>query len=166
MRTSPAKAASMHQSRRRRKEKTPAEAQCNGAFGYMAERVGFEPTVPLPVRLISSQVHSTTLPPLRVLAVKRSIMPRFLASASGRPRNGVVRGCLQIDNSRHAHLLSARSVCPGVWHWSCVHGGCSRAGHWSHRSWRRWCCCPGCGRCHGCTSRRCSCSGQEPVWCC
>ena len=36
----------------------------------MAERVGFEPTVPLPVRLISSQVHSTTLPPLRVLAVK------------------------------------------------------------------------------------------------
>ncbi|ABF07582.1 hypothetical protein Rmet_0696 [Cupriavidus metallidurans CH34] len=31
----------------------------------MAERVGFEPTVPSPVRLISSQVHSTTLPPLR-----------------------------------------------------------------------------------------------------
>ena len=31
----------------------------------MAERVGFEPTVPLTVRLISSQVHSTTLPPLR-----------------------------------------------------------------------------------------------------
>ena len=31
----------------------------------MAERVGFEPTVRLHVRLISSQVHSTTLPPLR-----------------------------------------------------------------------------------------------------
>ena len=30
----------------------------------MAERVGFEPTVVLPLRLISSQVHSTTLPPL------------------------------------------------------------------------------------------------------
>jgi hypothetical protein len=29
--------------------------------------VGFEPTVRLPVRLISSQVHSTTLPPLRGL---------------------------------------------------------------------------------------------------
>ena len=27
-------------------------------------RVGFEPTVVLPLRLISSQVHSTTLPPL------------------------------------------------------------------------------------------------------
>ena len=31
----------------------------------MAERVGFEPTVGLRLRLISSQVHSTTLPPLR-----------------------------------------------------------------------------------------------------
>ena len=31
----------------------------------MAERVGFEPTVGLTLRLISSQVHSTTLPPLR-----------------------------------------------------------------------------------------------------
>ncbi len=30
----------------------------------MAERVGFEPTVGLHPRLISSQVHSTTLPPL------------------------------------------------------------------------------------------------------
>ena len=30
----------------------------------LAERVGFEPTVRSPVRLISSQVHSTTLPPL------------------------------------------------------------------------------------------------------
>ena len=31
----------------------------------MAERVGFEPTVRLHARLISSQVHSTTLPPLQ-----------------------------------------------------------------------------------------------------
>ena len=30
----------------------------------LAERVGFEPTVDLRLRLISSQVHSTTLPPL------------------------------------------------------------------------------------------------------
>ena len=34
-------------------------------FCYLAERVGFEPTVRSRVRLISSQVHSTTLPPLR-----------------------------------------------------------------------------------------------------
>ena len=32
----------------------------------LAERVGFEPTVGSHLRLISSQVHSTTLPPLRV----------------------------------------------------------------------------------------------------
>ena len=32
----------------------------------MAEGVGFEPTVRLPVRLISSQVHSTTLPPFQL----------------------------------------------------------------------------------------------------
>jgi hypothetical protein len=34
----------------------------------LAEREGFEPSVRLPVRLISSQVHSTTLPPLRRVA--------------------------------------------------------------------------------------------------
>ena len=33
---------------------------------FLAERVGFEPTVGLHLRLISSQVHSTTLPPLRL----------------------------------------------------------------------------------------------------
>src|SRR5450830_814962 len=33
----------------------------------LAERVGFEPTVRFNVRLISSQVHSTTLPPLLLL---------------------------------------------------------------------------------------------------
>ena len=33
--------------------------------GWVAERVGFEPTVQLPVRRISSAVLSTTQPPLR-----------------------------------------------------------------------------------------------------
>ena len=36
-----------------------------GPFLFLAERVGFEPTDVLRHRLISSQVHSTTLPPLR-----------------------------------------------------------------------------------------------------
>ena len=36
----------------------------SGVSFVLAERVGFEPTVVLPLRLISSQVHSTTLPPL------------------------------------------------------------------------------------------------------
>ena len=34
---------------------------------FLAEEEGFEPSVMLPLRLISSQVHSTTLPPLRFL---------------------------------------------------------------------------------------------------
>ena len=38
----------------------------------LAERVGFEPTVGLHLRLISSQVHSTTLPPLRTSIVNYS----------------------------------------------------------------------------------------------
>ena len=42
----------------------------------MAEREGFEPSVVLPLRLISSQVHSTTLPPL--LAGKLEIVAGFL----------------------------------------------------------------------------------------
>ncbi len=37
-----------------------------GRFLFLAEREGFEPSVRLHVRLISSQVHSTTLPPLRM----------------------------------------------------------------------------------------------------
>ena len=60
----------------------------------LAERVGFEPTVVLLLRLISSQVHSTTLPPLRskpaILAgdfsaygSKTSIPPMYGRSTSG-----------------------------------------------------------------------------------
>src|SRR4051812_39016841 len=40
-------------------------ARKSGWSAMLAERVGFEPTDGLPHRLISSQVHSTTLPPLR-----------------------------------------------------------------------------------------------------
>ena len=39
----------------------------------LAEEEGFEPSVVLPLRLISSQVHSTTLPPLQRLCSCRSI---------------------------------------------------------------------------------------------
>ncbi len=37
-----------------------------GGFFNLAEREGFEPSVGLHLRLISSQVHSTTLPPLQM----------------------------------------------------------------------------------------------------
>ena len=51
-----------------RRDFTPLENENapRGAFELLAERVGFEPTVDSRLRLISSQVHSTTLPPLRV----------------------------------------------------------------------------------------------------
>ena len=50
----------------------------------LAERVGFEPTVDLRLRLISSQVHSTTLPPLHSIET-------IIASESplGRPYRAV-----------------------------------------------------------------------------
>ena len=38
-------------------------------FVDMAEREGFEPPIPVKVCLISSQVHSTALPPLQTLAI-------------------------------------------------------------------------------------------------
>ena len=39
----------------------------------MAERVGFEPTVDLHLRRISSAVHSTTLPPLHKGELRKSL---------------------------------------------------------------------------------------------
>ena len=48
----------------------------DGSLVVLAERVGFEPTVRSPVRLISSQVHSTTLPPLQVAIILRSFRVR------------------------------------------------------------------------------------------
>ncbi len=53
----------------------------------LAERVGFEPTVRLHVRLISSQVHSTTLPPLR--KGSRGLRePAILRGGRGRDKRG------------------------------------------------------------------------------
>ena len=64
-----------------RKAKRPAR----GRFAFLAERVGFEPTVRLHVRLISSQVHSTTLPPLR-RGSHGQREPASLRGASGRDK--------------------------------------------------------------------------------
>ena len=47
----------------------------------MAERVGFEPTVRLPVHRISSAAHSTTLPPLRYECWWRACDPLVERSA-------------------------------------------------------------------------------------
>ncbi len=48
----------------RLKKTPPLKNQCGVLM--LAEREGFEPSVGSPLRLISSQVHSTTLPPLLV----------------------------------------------------------------------------------------------------
>src|ERR1700691_5837482 len=39
--------------------------------GNMAKREGFEPPIPVKVCLISSQVHSTALPSLRIFRISR-----------------------------------------------------------------------------------------------
>ena len=57
--------------------------------GRLAERVGFEPTVGLRLRLISSQVHSTTLPPLR----EGAILPAYAAFVERRKKLIRVSSC-------------------------------------------------------------------------
>ncbi len=57
----------------------------------MAEKVGFEPTVDLTLRLISSQVHSTTLPLLRVTNSTCEIF-KAVTSLAGVRRKWLVYG--------------------------------------------------------------------------
>ena len=59
---------------------------CGGIVGHanMAERVGFEPTIPLRVCRISSAVPSTTRPPLRSGPGSRGYYPH---SSTGRRRS-------------------------------------------------------------------------------
>ena len=75
-------------------KKVCCQIHSNKPLCVLAERVGFEPTVVLLLRLISSQVHSTTLPPLRskpaILAadfmaygVRTWMPPMYGHSASG-----------------------------------------------------------------------------------
>jgi hypothetical protein len=81
-----------------------------GRFVLLAEREGFEPSVVLPLRLISSQVHSTTLPPLQ----RGARGPREPASLRGR-RNGDKhterRACLQGDGLSRLFSSPAAARC-------------------------------------------------------
>jgi hypothetical protein len=52
------------------------------ANGALAERVGFEPTVRLPVRRISSAVLSTTQPPLREVSPGRRELPALVGGGA------------------------------------------------------------------------------------
>ena len=62
-------------------------------IGDLAEKVGFEPTVMLPPRLISSQVHSTTLPlllhsTLRLVTAANSIRRLYARNSVMPPKTG------------------------------------------------------------------------------
>ena len=70
----------------------------------LAERVGFEPTVSLHPRRISSAVHSTTLPPLRPGEPKRAF----------RRSNRFSRGMKMRGRSARRRAISARqAACQG-----------------------------------------------------
>src|SRR5262245_38841436 len=56
-----------------------------GHLSLRAEREGFEPPVPLRVRLISNQVHSTGLCHLSILRVRLAPAPPHPAKPDGAP---------------------------------------------------------------------------------
>jgi hypothetical protein len=89
----------------------------DGPIAELAERVGFEPTVPVRGRRFSRPVHSTALPPLRVRLRRRAIArgnywkARFRSSwASGLPEMGAGRGAAapQQRGRRHRNVAARR----------------------------------------------------------
>ena len=73
----------------------------------MAERVGFEPTVPVKVLRISSAVQSTTLPPLRT---------RFAPVVAGRAGGRSVGGDIAAKKAKRKSEKSANpSFFLGAW---------------------------------------------------
>ena len=63
----------------------------------LAEEEGFEPSVVLPLRLISSQVHSTTLPPLLSICRSRDssrALQGFLGTITAALRGAIVNDTL------------------------------------------------------------------------
>ena len=86
----------------------------------MAERVGFEPTLRLPVNRISSAARSTTLPPLRKkcratvaapvdLEARRLAEGLRLAKSPDRPNRGLIGDCLMVAlvSQGRKHILAA-----------------------------------------------------------
>jgi hypothetical protein len=64
----------------------------------LAEEEGFEPSVGSPLRLISSQVHSTTLPPLRIcFDLSKQVFYQVLGSDLGQATH------IGPQNFRHRH---------------------------------------------------------------
>ena len=63
---------------------------------FLAERVGFEPTVPLLGRMLSKHVDSTTLAPLRIDVREGRILTRGLVT--GKVRTGPICMALTLPN--------------------------------------------------------------------
>ena len=68
----------------------------------VAERVGFEPTVPFQARRISSAVHSTTLPPLRGAVVRLVERGASLVGQGGR--------CKRLTDDFRQAIVKARII--------------------------------------------------------
>lgn len=92
----------------------------------MAERVGFEPTIPLQVCRISSAVHSTTLPPLRRAVVSGP----FIATAMA-PCKRKILFCLENHANCDPGNRQGFDIAPAKESWSsvslCILGFRSRA---------------------------------------
>ena len=77
-------------------------------FASMAERVGFEPTIPLQVCRISSAVHSTTLPPLRM---RERLRCALLLNINGRADKRNFAFVSQIIRLERAHGMGLEFDC-------------------------------------------------------
>ena len=89
------------------KGENPVESRAY--FSALAEREGFEPSVGLRLRLISSQVHSTTLPPfrgVRCYSLHRSLQACELSWS--RKANKYIRHA-----ARSGSVLPCRAGAPG-----------------------------------------------------
>ncbi len=105
------------------KQKRPGGRLFTGA---LAERVGFEPTDALRHRLISSQVHSTTLPPLRKRAnysgggAKISLVLGFFSGRQGKVAHRTILRAPPSWPYPYVFFISlvlTRCALPSWWRW-------------------------------------------------
>ena len=77
----------------------------------MAERVGFEPTVPLPGRMLSKHVDSSTLAPLRikdVFSIKGSILARMFSTGKASTTRSCTKHSQPKRSDSYASMVTRR----------------------------------------------------------
>ncbi len=78
----------------------------------LAEREGFEPPIPVKVCLISSQVHSTALPPLRPFVINELARFDFLRFVHcGAKYGAFISSVHQFTNFRDIVVLVFAALC-------------------------------------------------------